>query len=44
MTIYEDDAICLDEQGITIKNYFYPGHRRFIAFETIRSAETRRYR
>ena len=38
LTTYDDDAVCLDDQGITIKNYFYPGHRRFIAYETIRSA------
>ena len=38
MTIYDDDALCLDEQGITIKNYWYPGHRRSIAYDTIRSA------
>ena len=37
-TIYDDDTVCLDDHGITIKNYFYPGHRRFIAYETIRSA------
>jgi hypothetical protein len=38
MTTYDDDDICLDDHGITIKNYLYPGHRRFIAYETIRSA------
>jgi hypothetical protein len=38
VTIYNDDDVCLDDQGITIKNYYYPGHRRFIAYETIRSA------
>ena len=38
MNISDDDAVSLDEHGITIKNYLYPGHRRFIAYETIRSA------
>jgi hypothetical protein len=38
VTIYNDDDVCLDDQGITIKNYFYPGHHRFIAYETVRSA------
>jgi hypothetical protein len=37
-TTYDDDVIRLDEHGITIKSYYYPGHRRFIAYETIRSA------
>jgi hypothetical protein len=38
MTEYHDDAVRLDEQGVTIKSYLYPGHQRFIAYETIRSA------
>ncbi len=38
MTIYDDDAVCLDEAGITIKNYFSPGHRRFIPSGTVCSA------
>lgn len=33
-----DNDIGLDDDGITIKNYFYPGHHRFIAYNTIQSA------
>lgn len=38
MTNYDDDAVCLDEQGLTIKNYLYRRRPRFIAYDTIRSA------
>jgi len=38
-TTYEDDAVSLDERGITIKNYLYPGNRRFVPYETITSTE-----
>jgi hypothetical protein len=36
--IYDDDAASLDDQGITIKNYWYSGHRRSITYKTIRFA------
>ncbi len=38
-TTYEDDAVSLDERGITIKNYLYPGNRRLVPYETITSTE-----
>jgi len=39
MMIYEDETVSLDEQGITIKNYLYPGNRRLIPYDTIRFTE-----
>jgi len=39
MTLYEDDAVVVDEAGLTVKNYGRPGSRRTIGFDTIRSAE-----
>jgi hypothetical protein len=36
---YEDDTIVLDELGLTIKNYMWPGRSKFLAYERIRSAQ-----
>lgn len=35
MKLYEDANLCLDEDGLTVKNYFGPGHRRAIAYREI---------
>ncbi len=35
MSIYEDDTVLLDDTGIFVKNYFYPGHRRHIPYPSI---------
>ena len=39
MTEYEDEAILLDEDGMTIKNYRKPGDPKRIPYGTIRSFE-----
>ena len=39
MAEYEDDTIGLDERGLTIKSYMWPGRSKFIAYENIRSAQ-----
>ena len=36
MNLYEDSAILLNEEGVTITNYRYPGHRRHIPYTSIR--------
>lgn len=35
MASYEDDAIALNETGITIKHYYLPGRPRHITYEEI---------
>ena len=37
MTQYEDEALLLDERGATIKSSMYPGQRRFVDYDAIRS-------
>ena len=39
MNSYEDTGIVLDEVGITINNYIYPGHRRTIPYTSIHDHE-----
>ena len=39
MTPYEDEAILLDEDGVTIKNYRRPGDAKRIAYGSIQSFE-----
>ena len=39
MTTYDDDAVTLDETGITVKNYYLPGRPRTIRFNDIVHAE-----
>lgn len=36
MSYYEDDAVVLDPEGITIRSYWYPGNKRTIAYSSIR--------
>lgn len=36
MSHYEDPAVRLDDQGLTIKSYFRPRHERHIPFASIR--------
>lgn len=35
MNLYQDDGMFLDEDAITITNYFYPGYRRRIPYAAI---------
>jgi hypothetical protein len=35
MNLYQDDRMFLDDQGITITSYLYPGHQRHILYTTI---------
>lgn len=35
MKLYEDSTLFLDEDGITITSYLYPGHRRQISYSSI---------
>ena len=35
MNLYQDDRMILDDQGITITSYLYPGNRRHIPYATI---------
>lgn len=35
MTNYDDDAVGLDEHGLTIKNYLCPAGPRVIAYDRI---------
>ena len=39
MTRYEDDAILLDDDGLTIKSYRRPGDEKRIEYRSIRSFE-----
>ena len=39
MTPYEDEAILLDKDGVTIKNYRRPGDTKRIAYGSIQSFE-----
>lgn len=39
MPTYDDDAITLDETGITVKNYYLPGRPRTIRYDNIIHAE-----
>ena len=39
MTTYDDPALALDDNGITIKNYFLPGRPRTIPWEDIVQVE-----
>ena len=39
MTTYDDDAVTLDETGITVKNYYLPGRPRTIRYDDIVHAE-----
>ena len=39
MTVYEDEAICIDDTGITIKAYYLPGRPRQVRFDEISRAE-----
>jgi hypothetical protein len=39
MAIYDDDTITLDEAGITVKNYYFPGRPRTIRYDDITHAE-----
>jgi hypothetical protein len=36
-TLYEDDRITCDDDGITVKNYYFPIGRKRIAYSEIRS-------
>lgn len=38
-TTYEDDAVSLDERGITIKNFLYPGNTKLVPYEAISAVE-----
>ena len=35
MNLYQDDSMFLDEDGIAITSYLYPGHRRHIPYAAI---------
>ena len=35
MAIYDDDAVTLDDTGITVKNYYLPGRPRRIRYNDI---------
>lgn len=35
MNHYEDRTLLIDDDGITITSYFWPGHRRHIPFSSI---------
>jgi hypothetical protein len=35
MNLYQDNGMFLDEEGITVTNYLYPGHRRHIPYASI---------
>lgn len=39
MTTYDDDAVFLDDTGITVKNYYLPGRPRTIRYDTIVRAD-----
>jgi len=39
MAIHDDDAVTLDEGGITVKNYYLPGRPRTIRYDDIVHAE-----
>ena len=39
MTLYEDDALLVDEAGLTVKSYGRPGSQRAFSFEEIQGAE-----
>ena len=39
MGTYDDDAVTLDETGITVKNYYLPGRPRTIRYNDIVHAE-----
>ena len=39
MATYDDDAVTLDERGITVKNYYLPGRPRTIRYDDIVHAE-----
>lgn len=39
MATYDDDAVTLDETGITVKNYYLPGRPRTIRYNDIVHAE-----
>lgn len=39
MATYDDDAISLDDSGITIKHYHLPGRTRHIPYNDIMRAE-----
>lgn len=40
MSYYEDDVLVLDPEGITIKDYWYPGNKRTIAYSSIRDVSS----
>jgi len=35
MNLYQDRAMFLDDEGITITSYWYPGHQRYIPYASI---------
>jgi hypothetical protein len=35
MNLYEDNGMFLDEEGITVTSYLYPGHQRHIPYASI---------
>lgn len=39
MQSYDDDAVTLDEIGITVKNYYLPGRPRLIRYDDIVAVE-----
>ena len=39
MNHYEDRSLLIDDDGITITSYFWPGHRRHIPFSSIVAVE-----
>lgn len=39
MIMYEDDAVVLDDSGVTIKHYHRPGRPRHISYADVMSAE-----
>ncbi|MFT4864884.1 MAG: hypothetical protein ACI9N0_000345 [Ilumatobacter sp.] len=39
MATYDDDAVTLDERGVTVKNYYLPGRPRTIRYDDIDHAE-----